>query len=285
MELLFKDIFAYLGAAIESLLVLVAVNYTGIAVFLFGACVGSFLNVCIHRLPNRQSLLSPPSRCTHCGRNIRFYDNIPILSYIMLGARCRYCRAPVSPVYPAVELLSALLALGLYVKFGITFEFFVYAAFTAALIVVSFIDFRLRIIPSVITIPGTAIAFAVSVYVGRAELFSAFLWTFTALVVGGGVLLAIGVAYQLLTGKEAMGMGDVKLMAMIGALLGIKGVIFVMFVSSVAGAVLGGISIMALGKRGGTKIPFGPYISLAALIYVFFGERIIEWYITSIWGL
>lgn len=259
--------------------------------FIFGAVIGSFLNVCVYRLPRGESVVFPPSHCTSCGSGIRFYHNIPILSYLFLGAKCAYCGSIISPMYPFVELLTGLLMLGAAIKFGLSLSFLFLAIFICALIVITFIDLEHMIIPNVISIPGIAAGLLYNILITdwkvSLELLGYFkpsLNYFLALVayvpavdsiagiiLGGGVLLLIAVTYEFLRKREGMGMGDVKLLAMIGAFLGWKGVVFTIFVSSIAGTLIG-LSVI-LYRKGDMKyaLPFGPFLSLAAIIYVFTG--------------
>jgi leader peptidase (prepilin peptidase)/N-methyltransferase len=247
----------------------------GIIVFLFGLCIGSFLNVCIHRIPTGKSIVHPGSSCPACGNAIRFYDNIPLLSYVLLRGRCRRCRTAISPRYPAVELLAALAAFGAYARFGMSLESLVYFIFMAALLAVTFIDLDHRIIPDVITLPGIPVFFL------AALLLPSISWTnsLIGVIVGGGSLYLVGLVYYLLTRKEGMGGGDVKLLAMIGALVGWQGVLFTIFVASGVGT-LAGLVVMGI-TRGNMKlkIPFGPFLAIGAVAYVFFGPRLIHWYL------
>ena len=244
-------------------------------VFIFGACIGSFLNVCIHRLPLQKSLVFPGSACPVCSKYIRFYDNIPLISYVMLKGRCRYCDAFISPRYLLVELLTGLFAIGVFIKFGITLTALIYFAFIAALLVVAFIDITHRIIPDVITLPGIAICFLASFCLPLITFMDS-LW---GLLGGGGLLLAIAWIYRLLTHKDGMGGGDIKLLAMIGALIGLKGVFFTVFVSSATGTLVGVLTMLRTNKGMKLAIPFGPFLALGAIVYLFFGPQLIYWYV------
>jgi len=243
--------------------------------FLFGAVVGSFLNVCIYRLPAGLSIVSPPSRCSTCGSGVAFYDNIPILSYILLRGRCRSCGAQFSVQYPFVEALTGVFAALLFYVYGVSPEFFVYFAFTASLIVITFIDLEHRIIPDVISLPGIPIGFAASFFLAAPGVVDSAI----GIALGGGLLLGISYSYYLLTKREGMGGGDIKLLAMIGAFLGWKGVIVTVLFSSLVGAVIGGGLIVMSGKKGRYAIPFGPFLAAAALLHLFLGDSIIGWYI------
>lgn len=245
-------------------------------IFVFGAAVGSFLNVCIYRLPRSLSLIHPGSRCPQCGARIAFYDNIPILSYLWLRGRCRHCGAIISLRYPVVELAAGLFAVALFSREGLALqEGLVLYVLVATLLVVTFIDIDHQIIPDVITYPGIVIGFLSSFVLGNITYKESLL----GIVLGGGLLLLVASGYYLLTKKEGMGGGDVKLLAMIGAFLGWKAVIFTILVGSAIGTVLG--IAMAVRTPGGRKlaIPFGPFLGLGALLFIFQGQKIIAWYI------
>ncbi len=239
--------------------------------FLLGAITGSFLNVCIYRLPREKSIVFPGSFCTFCETPIKFYDNIPIISYIYLKGKCRNCGAKFSIKYPAVELLTALMFVLLYMFIGFSFELPVMFLFVSILIVISFIDLEFQIIPDVLSLGGIVAGFLLSFI--RPDF--GVLDSVYGIFIGGGILFAIAYGYQLLRKVEGMGGGDIKLLGMIGAFCGIKGVIFSLMSGSLIGTVIG-IPLMLIKKKD-TKyaIPFGPFLSLGALIFVFFGDRII----------
>jgi leader peptidase (prepilin peptidase)/N-methyltransferase len=239
--------------------------------FLLGAAVGSFLNVVILRLPAEgESIVFPASRCPVCHTPLKWYDNIPIASFILLKRKCRSCGAPISWQYPLVELAMALLGVGLVFKYGLSPALPVYFVFTAALLVVIVVDFHHKIIPDSISLPGIVVGFACS-FVNPVVTWQQ---SGIGLLVGGGVLYAVAAGYYLVTRREGMGGGDIKLLAMIGAFLGWQSLPFVVFGSSILGA-LAGIGAMARQKKGGkTMIPYGPFLSVAALLYMFFRESI-----------
>jgi len=244
-------------------------------VFVFGLIVGSFLNVCIYRLPTGGSVTRPArSACPRCGAAIAAYDNIPVLSYLWLRGRCRHCREPISVQYPVVELASGLFALLTAIKFGGGMTAAVYYIFIAALLTISVIDLQHRIIPDIISLPGIPLAVLAALAIPAMSLKASLI----GLLAGGGSLLAVAWLYRLLTGKIGMGGGDIKLMAMIGALLGPPGVIFTIFVASALGSVIG-VALM-LYTRSNLKlaVPFGPFLSVGAVAYVFFGPEAIRWY-------
>lgn len=232
------------------------------------------MNVCIYRLPAKKSIIFPGSACPSCGEKIRPYDNIPILSYLWLRGRCRYCRTGISPRYMMVEILGGAFAVLAYLKFGASFDGIVYYAFVASLLVITFIDIDFQIIPDVISIPGIPAGFAAS--------FALFSVSYTAsllgILIGGGTLYLIAWGYHLLTKKEGMGGGDIKLLAMIGAFIGWQGVLFTIFVASAVGT-LSGVLVMLSQKKGlKLAIPFGPFLSIGAIAYVFMGPALISWY-------
>ncbi len=251
-------------------------HLTEIMIFIFGICTGSFMNVCIYRLPASKSIINPArSICPNCGNIIRFYDNIPILGYLWLKGKCRHCSSPITFRYLLVELAGGFFALCAYFKFGITIEAFVYYALISSLLVITFIDIDHQIIPDVITLPGIPIFFFASFTLAAVTCKDSLL----GILAGGGSLLLIAVTYNLLTKKEGMGGGDIKLLAMIGAALGWKGVLFTIFIGSAIGTLVG--IILMLRTRRGLKlaIPFGPFLSMGAIIYIFFGSSIINWYL------
>ena len=237
-----------------------------------GAAIGSFLNVLIHRLPEEQSIVFPASRCPRCGRAIRFYDNIPVLSYILLRGRCRDCGEKIALRYPLVEAITAAFSLLLFWKYGVTFQWLVSFAFVCALIVITFIDLDHQIIPDVISLPGIPIFFLAAVFVMKLRFLDAFL----GFLIGGGVLYGIAFVYELLTKREGMGGGDIKLLAMIGAFLGWQSLLFVLLFSSLLGAVLGIAVMLAKGQDMKYAVPFGPFLSAAAAAYIFIGDAVMR---------
>ncbi len=246
-----------------------------IFIFIFGLCIGSFLNVCIYRLPASQSIAHPRSKCPECGTLIAFYDNIPLFSYLWLKGRCRHCGVTIGLRYPTVELLGGLFALATYLKFDLNVEALIYFAFIACLLVVTFIDLDHRIIPDVITLPGIPICFAASFALPDMTYQAALL----GILVGGGSLFLVAWVYSLITKKEGMGGGDIKLLAMMGALVGWKGVVFTIFVSSLVGT-LSGLAVMLQSRKGmKLAVPFGPFLAIGVITYIFFGTRLIDWYL------
>jgi len=238
---------------------------------LAGAAVGSFLNVCIGRIPEGLSIISPPSRCPRCGHPIRFYDNIPVVSFLMLGGKCRNCREKISFRYPLVELLTALFAWLLFDRFGLTPAFPSAFVFVCTLIVISFIDFDHQIIPHVLTLGGIPVFAVLAVLFMGLTVIDSFL----GIMIGAGVLYFVAVYYEALTGREGMGGGDVNLLAMLGAFFGWKSLLSILLVSSLLGAVVGLILIFFKGRDMKYAVPFGPFLCMAALVYLFFGNALI----------
>ena len=251
-------------------------HFLEILIFAWGLCIGSFLNVCIFRLPEDQSIVRPRSSCPQCKNPIRFYDNIPIISYLLLRGRCRHCGKKIALRYPLVELLTGLFALGTFLKFGPTWDSLIYFVFIAALLTITFIDLDHRIIPDVITLPGLLIFAASSLVLSDITLIDSII----GVVVGGGSLLTVAWIYKMLTHKDGMGGGDIKLLAMIGAVVGWQGVLLTIFVASATGT-LAGILTMLKARQGNLKlaIPFGPFLATGALVYIFWGQSLIYWYI------
>ncbi len=242
---------------------------------LLGLAVGSFLNVCIHRLPRGESLALPPSRCPACEYRLRWFDNLPVISYAVLAGRCRKCRSPISIQYPLVELTT----MALFVIHG---EVFGWSAllvprllFACAMIVLFAIDLEHHLLPNVITLPAIAIGL-----ISSAVLPPGIVDALIGVVIGGGVLWLIGEAYYRYSGHEGMGGGDVKMLAMIGAFLGWKLVLVTLVLSSVAGSVIGLFVILI--KRGGMKyaLPYGTFLALGALVASLAGDQIVNWYVS-----
>ena len=242
--------------------------------FVFGACIGSFLNVCIYRIPAGLSIVRPPSSCPACKTEIAFYDNIPILGWLLLMGKCRSCKAPIAIRYPLVELVTGILAAACSISFGPTLQTLAAFAFIATLIVVAFIDLDHRIIPDTISLPGIPIFF-LAAFAMPDVTWQARAW---GILAGGGSLFAVAWGYQLMTGREGMGGGDIKLLAMIGGFIGWQGILFTLFSASAIGTLAGLLAMARSGKGMQLAIPFGPFLSLGAVIYLFFGHTIIYWY-------
>ncbi|MCX5666083.1 MAG: prepilin peptidase [Candidatus Omnitrophica bacterium] len=248
-----------------------------IAAFVFGSIVGSFLNVCIYRLPKGRSVIVPGSHCPNCTAPIHWYDNIPILSYIFLGGKARCCKAKISFRYFIVEVLTALVFLIFFSAFGLTPKFFAYIAMVSGLIVATFVDFEIQEIPDEVSIGGLVVGLILSIafpsILNETTRLNGFLNSILGAFVGGGMIYAMGMLGEFAFKKEAMGGGDVKLLAMIGAFIGWKLTIMTFFLAPVFGSVVG---IILKIRHGKDVIPYGPYLSLGAVCAIFFGERIIN---------
>lgn len=271
-----------------------------VTAFLFGSIVGSFLNVCIYRIPRNLSIIIPSSRCPSCDSPVKPWDNIPILSYIFLGGRCRACKARISFRYPFVELLNAVLYIMVLWRFGSGWHTLIYFVFCSALIVIAFIDLDFQIIPDVITLPGIIIGlisasfllpdpfmevsskhYAVSSKESTYCLLPTayyqivgFKNSIIGLLLGGGLFYAVAVL-----SRGGMGGGDIKMMAMVGSLMGWKSVLLTTFLGSLVGAVFGTFLMLFKGKGRKTKIPFGPFLALGSVITLFYGQEILYWYL------
>ena len=257
-------------------------NIQMIFAFIFGLTVGSFLNVCIYRIPRKKSIVTPPSSCTACGSMIKFYDNIPMLSYLILRGRCRQCGVHFSIIYPTVELATGLISMALLTRYNLFNhslpQYFIFFSFISALICISFIDLEHMIIPDVISLPGIIVGFLISFVSSNITWVDSLL----GIVIGGGVLYLVALFFEVVRKKEGMGGGDIKLLAMIGAWLGWKTLPFVILSSCLAGTVIGSIALLLSRKGLRAKIPFGPFLALGAILYIFFGKELIEWYINFI---
>ncbi len=250
-----------------------------IFLFLAGSAVGSFLNVIIYRVPRNISIIYPPSHCPQCGNSIRWFDNIPLVSYLLLKGKCRYCKAKISFRYFLVEMVTAFLFLILFSKYHFTLYFFIYLFLSLDLIIVSFIDWEHYIIPDIFTLTliplGLILSFFFPSLYGPGLTSSKGLYTsFLGGVAGFFSLLFIGLLGRVLFHKESMGGGDLKLLAGIGCFTGIKGVFLTIFISSLTGALAGGILLAMKIKKKGEYIPYGPFLSLGALLYILWGEWI-----------
>ena len=249
-------------------------------IFLIGCCLGSFLNVCIYRLPREGLSIFSPSRsfCPRCQAPIRYYDNIPLLSFLFLHGKCRSCRARISWRYPLVEGLTGGMSVALFLKFGLSFNFLSLWVLVAVLLAITFIDLDHQLIPDVISIPGIVLGFLLAVLGPSMPVKDSLI----GIIAGGGSLYLVAFVYETLAKREGMGGGDVKLLAMIGAWLGWKAIPFTLFASSLLGTAIG-IGLM-IAKREGRHyaIPFGPFLALSATAYIFFGPQLIGWYLG--WG-
>ena len=252
--------------------------------FLFGLLAGSFLNVCIHRMPKDLSVVHPRSACPHCGHPIRWYDNVPVLSFLLLGGRCRDCQAAISWLYPAVELITALLFVLVVRRYGLTLEAAKYAAFVAMMLALAVVDLVDRLLPDQLTLGGAATGFALSFVVLLPPGLPTFLLQIFGVrlplraasilesAVGAGVaagaLYLVGEIYFRVRLREGMGLGDVKMMLLIGAFQGLGGAFWTLMLASVMGAVLGLIFILIFRKGLAYELPFGAFLAAAAILLV-----------------
>ena len=232
--------------------------------------MGSFLNVCIYRIPLKRSIVSPPSECPYCGEKIRPYDNIPLFSYLFLKGKCRYCRNHISWQYPAVEVLTGLLSLFSFIRYGLTYQYFLVLFLLGVLLTISFIDLYHKIIPDILTLPGIVAGWASSF------VFANITWldSFIGIMAGGGSLFVVAFVYERITGREGMGGGDVKMLAMIGAWMGWRPLPLIVLISSLTGTLIGLAFILLAGKEYRFKIPFGPFLAFGTVIYLFFGPEL-----------
>ncbi len=263
----------------------------------FGLVVGSFLNVCIYRIPRRESIVFPGSRCPHCGTGIRPYDNVPVLAYLWLRGRCRDCGAPISPQYPVVELVTGASFLGCALKWEFAAPTYVNSLFLAVVIVLALIDYHHRLLPNVITLPGWLTGLALSPFQDPAffdeplarlvatMIFprateAALSWAASLIggLVGGGLLLSVALLYEKVRRRQGLGMGDVKMMGMVGAFLGWRLVLLTIFAGSVLGSIIGVFVVIFRGGSLQTKLSFGTFLALGAILAVFLGVGILAWY-------
>jgi leader peptidase (prepilin peptidase) / N-methyltransferase len=247
--------------------------------FLFGAVWGSFLNVCIYRLPLGESIVSPASRCPGCEKPIVWYDNIPLLSWMILRGRCRHCQSSISPVYPFIEAVSALLTLHVVMVFGFSWESLALICLGYSFIVMMMIDLYHYILPDVITLPGILIGLILTWTTQLGSPLGTFDDALIGVAVGGGGLWAFAFIFEKITGKVGMGLGDVKLLAMVGAWLGWQALPYTIFFAALMGSVVGLSWIGLMGRDRSKPIPFGPYLVLAAWSYIFIGAQVYDWYL------
>jgi len=243
--------------------------------FVIGLLFGSFANVVIYRLPQKKSVVTPRSACPQCQQPIAGYDNIPVLSWLLLRGKCRKCKASISPRYPFVELITGLVFAAIFYKYGYQWVTLEYLIFAWSLVVVSFIDLDLMILPDVFTLSGIVIGLAGALINPERSFYS----SLAGVLMGGGFLWLIAYIYLVLRKEEGMGGGDIKLLAWIGAVLGWTSIPFVVLASSIVGSVIG--LGLALRSKAGLKsvIPFGPYLAMAAILYLLGGDEIGLWYI------
>jgi leader peptidase (prepilin peptidase)/N-methyltransferase len=264
---------------------------------IFGLITGSFLNVCIYRLPRHESIVFPGSRCPHCGKSVRPIDNIPVLSFLLLRGKCRNCRRPISFQYPLVELLSGLAFYACAAEWGLTSPTFVNSIFLSAILVLVFTDYHHQILPNALTLPGAIAGFLMCTFQSRvffgdpvSTYFAALIsssntqtllpWTGSLLgaIVGAGILFLVASAYQLVRKRQGLGMGDIKMMAMVGAFLGWRSAFWTIVFGSFLGSIAGILLVLFGGRTLQAKLAFGTFLGVASVICLFFGEAIIRWY-------
>ncbi|MFQ5597019.1 MAG: prepilin peptidase [Nitrospiria bacterium] len=245
-------------------------------VLLFGLIVGSFVNVCIYRIPREESIVFPGSHCPSCQSPIRVFENIPILSFVLLKGRCRSCRTPIPWRYPLVEALHGLGFLFIVNQFGFTLQSLVYGIFLSSLIAVTFIDLSHRIVPDLITLPGMVLG----VITASTVLPPGAISSIIGLLLGGGLFYLVAVLSLALLKKEGMGGGDIKLIAMIGAFLGWKGMLLTIFLAALSGSLVGISLVVFQGRNRAEPIPFGPFLALGAIISLFWENGILGWYLS-----
>jgi leader peptidase (prepilin peptidase)/N-methyltransferase len=252
--------------------------FIDIYVLLVGLAVGSYLNVVIYRLPREISTVLPRSSCPECGSPIRALDNLPLLSFLLLGGRCRQCRAPIARRYPLVEALTGLLFVACFERFGVEPAALAAALFGSLMIVLAAIDVEHLLLPDRITLPGILVGLVLQPLLPWSTFLEAILGT----LVGAGLLVLLAETWYWLREQEGIGLGDVKMLALIGSFLGWKGVLVTLFGASLAGAVTG-LVLMALGKAElRSKLPFGAFLALGGLISLFFGQRLAEAYLAGL---
>ncbi len=255
--------------------------FGAVYVTLIGLVVGSFLNVCIYRLPHGLSIVRPGSRCPNCQTPIRWFQNIPVLSWLLLRGRCSACRAGISIRYPLVEMLTGAVTLGIWLLYGPTLDFAVSVTFAWAMIVLFFTDLDTRLLPDAVTLTGLASGLAVAwfnPFLGEPGMHR--IWMALAgCAAGGGFLWSVGALYSRLRGVEAMGFGDVKMMAFVGAVAGPQGVLFTIFGGSVMGAVVGLGLIPLKGRSMQSTLPFGCFLAPAAMASLLYADQVIGWYL------
>ena len=272
-----------------------SLSVISLGAFLFGLVVGSFLNVCILRIPENKSIVLPASSCPKCGKAIAAYDNIPVLSWLVLGGKCRNCKTKISPMYPAVELLTGLLFLACYFVFGLTVDALKWATFSALLVVLTITDLRERILPDSVNLFGVIAGLLFSFFTKPTDgtaLWIANRWfdfpppqaalsfadAVMGALVGSGLLWAVAEGYFRLRGREGMGLGDVKMMAAVGVFLGLKRTLMTVLAGSLLGSVIGIVLISLSKKDRNYELPFGTFLGAGALLVLFFGTPALQWY-------
>ncbi|MGA7876355.1 MAG: prepilin peptidase [Desulfoferrobacter sp.] len=251
-----------------------------VAVFLIGCCLGSFFNVIIYRLPRKESIVRPGSHCPHCMKPIAAYNNIPLISYIILGGRCSHCKQHISPRYPLVEGVTGLLALFLLRRYGWQPQFFIEFLFASLLVLITFIDLDTLTIPDVLSLAGIGVGLICSFFTPAISWVDSLL----GILLGGGFFYLIAVGYHYFRHQEGLGGGDIKLLAMIGAFTGWSGAMFTVLAASLTGTLVG-IFVMWRSRKGlKTMLPFGPFLAFGAVCYLFWGQQFYSWYLYQVIG-
>lgn len=250
------------------------------AVFMVGCCLGSFYNVVIHRLPRKESIVQPGSHCPHCMQPIAAYNNIPLLSYLILRGRCAHCRSRISFRYPVVEAITGFLGLFLFRRYGWEPQFFIEFFMVSLLVLITFIDLDTLMIPDILSLTGIVAGLVCSFITPRISWIDSLL----GILLGGGFFYLIAIGYQHFRHQEGLGGGDIKLLAMIGAFTGLAGALFTVLAASISGT-LAGLFMMWRTRKGlTTMLPFGPFLSFGAVCYLFWGRQFFAWYLSLLSG-
>ena len=247
-------------------------------VLITGLSFGSFANVCIYRLPRKESVVSPRSHCPSCNSKIAAWDNVPIFSYFLLKGKCRQCVVAIPLRYPVIEAVTAFLILLGFIKFGVSSKFFIFCIVGPALVIITAIDIKHKIIPDAITLPGIVFGLVAGSYL------LGFKNSIIGLFAGGGIFLITSEIYYRIRGRIGIGGGDIKFISAVGALLGWQQMVLVIFLSSLIGSMVGLIGIVTKKNNLASQIPFGPFLAFATLLAYFSGEQIIYLYVTKVTG-
>ncbi len=247
--------------------------YLCIISFIVGICLGSFYNVCIFRYIKGESIVSPSSHCPKCGHVLSWWENIPLISYILLKGHCRKCKEKISLKYFVVELISGIWSLLLMIKYGLSIPYFIYLGFGGIFIILSFIDLDIYILPDELTLTGSIVALMAAPLIGVD-----FLYSISGAIFGAGMFFLIQKTYKILKNKEGLGTGDIKLMFLLGALLGIEAMPFIIFVGSVVGLIGGILFLKIKGQDTQNPIPFGPFLCFSTMLYILIGKEVMSLY-------
>ncbi len=254
---------------------------TGLLIFacgLIGLIVGSFANVCVHRLPKGKSVVLPGSHCPACGKAIAWFDNIPLLSFLLLNGRCRHCQSRISLRYPLLELLMGFSWVALAWHYGFSIDLLMALTLVSMLWILTLIDLETGLLPNALTFPGIFIGCLFGLWLGS------FSESVIGVVAGYGFFWVVAKAFLFVTGREGMGYGDFKLLAMLGAFFGWKALPFIVFAASLAGAIIGSIYLLISDRHARAEIPFGPYLALAAVLWLLWGPEWVHLYLNMMIG-